>query len=258
MVTGIAMHFDSLPDPRRQAGRRHYLSDMLTITICAVICGADDWGAVAEFGEAKRDFFAEHLPLPHGIPCEDTFERVFARLDPEAFEQCFAGWMQALAETHDAELIAIDGKTLRRSFDWAGDKAAIHMVSAWAAKNELVFGQVATEAKSNEITAIPRLLELLDLQGTTVTIDAEGCQKAIAGQIVEQGGDYVLALKTNHPTMHHEVSTFLDDAIAGGFRNIAGDAYEEVHADHGRIETRRVWVTFEVSWFEDRGQWAGL
>lgn len=258
MATELMEHFESLPDPRRQAGRRHYLSDIVTITICAVVCGADEWSAIAEFGEAKQDWFEEFLALPHGIPSPDTFERVFARLDPEAFERCFASWMQALAEDCEADLVALDGKTLRRSFDRANNKAAIHMVSAWSTANELVFGQIATDAKSNEITAIPRLLALLDLRGSTVTIDAEGCQKDIARQIIEQGGDYVLALKANHPTMHEEVRTFLDHAIDHRFGEVAGDACEHVEGDHGRIETRRVWVTPEVGWFADRQQWAGL
>ena len=258
MANSILEHFAEMPDPRRQAGRRHYLSDILAIAICAVVCGADEFSAMAEFGRAKRRWFKKYLRLPHGIAAADTFERLFARLDPEAFERCFLSWVKALAGSTDGELIAIDGKTLRRSFDRADKKAAIHMVSAWAQANQLCFGQLATEAKSNEITAIPRLLELLDLQGTTVTIDAEGCQKQIAAKIMDRGGDYVLALKGNQPTMHDEVKLLFDDAITGGFGELSYDFHEETEGDHGRIETRRCWVTSEVGWFEDRGAWAGL
>lgn len=258
MATRIMEHFGDLPDPGRQAGRRHFLSDMLPIAICAVICGADEFSATAEFGRAKRKWFKKFLRLPHGIPSADTFERVFARLDPEAFERCFVSWIQALAGSSNGELIAIDGKSLRGSLDRAGKKAAIHMVSAWASGNRLCFGQLATEGKSNEIAAIPRLFELLDLTGATVTIDAEGCQKEIARQIDERGGDYVLALKGNQPTMRDEVKLLFDDAIANGFGDLSYDFYEQTEGDHGRIETRRVWVTPEVDWFEDRAQWKGL
>ena len=258
MAERLVNHFAELEDPRDQRGLRHLLPEMMVIAVCAVICNAEDWKSVAAFGRAKQAWFETFLRLPHGIPSRSTFERVFAVLSPEALERCFADWFQTLAQANDGQLVAIDGKTLRRSFDRASDKAAIHMISAWAVENELVFGQIATQAKSNEITAIPRLLDLLDLKGTTVSIDAEGCQKNIAGQIVEQGGEYVLALKANHPTMHEEVSTFLDEAIARDFRDVVGDTCEHVDGDHGRVETRRVWVTSEVDWFEDRRQWAGL
>ncbi len=205
MAAGIIEHFGSLPDPRQSRGRRHLLSDIVTITICAVICGADDTNAIAEFGEAKEQWFKSFLRLPHGIPSHDTFARVFSALEPEACENCFRSWVNALAASSKGGPIAIDGKTLRRSFDRAHGKAAIHMVSAWATANELCFAQLAIEAKSNEITAIPKLLELLDLKGATVTSDAMGCNKEIARQITDQSGDYVLALKANQGTLHDEV-----------------------------------------------------
>lgn len=251
-------HFVDLPEPRDSRGLRHRLGDLLAIAICAVICGANDWEEVALFGEAKVKFFSSFLELAHGVPSHDTFGRVFAVLDPEALESCFASWMQALARSSGGQLIAIDGKTLRRSFDRAAGKAAIHMVSAWAAENELVFGQLATEAKSNEITAIPKLLELLDLQGATVTIDAEGCQKTIARKVRDRGGDYVLAVKANQPTLHEEIRLLLDDAIARGGKGTALAFHQCTEGDHGRIEIRRCWVTPQVSWFEDRDHWAGL
>ena len=254
----IMDHFADLPDPRDARGLRHRLSDMLAIAICAVICGADDWEEVALFGEAKARFFGSFLELSHGVPSHDTFGRVFAALDPEALESCLASWMRALGQSSAGQLIAIDGKTLRRSFDRAAGKAAIHMVSAWAAENELVLGQLVTDAKSNEVTAIPKLLELLDLRGATVTLDAEGCQKEIARTIHEGQGDYVLALKANQPTLYEEVRLFLDDAIATGGKGVALAFHQSTEGDHGRIETRRCWVTPDVDWFEDRAQWKGL
>lgn len=258
MAPTILQHFADLPDPRGEQGRQHLLGDILIIAICAVICGADEWTEVAQFGEAKAKWFKTFLRLPHGIPSHDTFGRGFGALDPVALERCFVSWIKALATASKGELIAIDSKTLRHSFDRANSKTAIHMVSAWSSANHMVFGQVATAAKSNEITAIPKLMELLDLKDATVTIDAMGCQKEIAGQIIEQGGDYVLALKSNHPTFHDEVKLFLDDAIAKDFKGIDHDTFRSVDGGHGRIETRRVWVTPEVEWFEDRGDWAGL
>jgi len=258
MVATILEHFSKLEDPRGREGRQHLLSDLVAIVICAVICGADEWTEIEAFGKAKEAFFRKVLALPHGIPSHDTFGRVFSALRPEALERCFSSWTEALAERSGGRLIAIDGKTLRRSFDRAASKAAIHMVSAWSADNALVFGQLACEAKSNEITAIPQLLELLDLDGATVTIDAEGCQKEIAARIVAGGGDYVLALKANQPTMHEEVKLLFDESIAKGFGEMAHDCFEETEGDHGRIETRRCWVTPEVDWFEDRPQWKGL
>jgi len=258
MATRIMEYFADLPDPRRQAGRRHFLGDILAIAICAVICGADEFSAIAEFGRAKVKWFKKSLRLPHGIPSEDTFRRVFTALKPEAFERCFMAWVKALAGSSKGGQIAIDGKSLRGSFDRAGNKAAIHMVSAWASANELCFGQLATDAKSNEITTIPKLLELLDLNGATVTIDAMGCQTRIANQIIDMGGEYVLALKGNQGTLHEEVKLFLDDAIGNDFKGIEHGFDEQTDGDHGRIEVRRTWSTSSVAWFEDRAQWAGL
>jgi len=257
MGTSIRTHFEKLEDPRDRRGRRHLLSDMFVIALCAVICGADNWKAVSTFGKAKRKWFKSFLELPHGIPSHYTFDRVFARLNPESLEQCFAEWMRALSRTGN-RLIAIDGKTLRRSFDGANSKAAIHMVSAWASANSVCLGQLATDAKSNEITAIPKLLELLDLVGATVTIDAMGCQKDIAAKIVARGGDYVLAVKDNQPTLHEEIKLFLDDQIAVPSKAFTIHAHEETDGGHGRIEIRRAWVTPNVEWFENLRDWPGL
>ena len=187
--------FDDLEDPRMERTRLHSLGDILFITLCAVLCGANGWIEVQVYGEAQRSWLKTVLLLPNGIPSHDTFGRVFGLLDPEAFERCFQRWMADLAEASKGRLIAIDGKTLRHSFNKADNRAAIHMVSAWCETNRLVLGQLATEEKRNEITAIPRLLKMLDLRGAVVTIDAMGCQKAIAKEIVNQGADYILQVK---------------------------------------------------------------
>ncbi len=258
MAPSIMEHFTDLPDPRGEQGRRHLLGDILDIAICAVVCGAEDWTEVASFGVAKAKWFKTFLRLPYGIPSHDTFGRVFGVLDPAALERCFLSWINALSKATKGQLIAIDGKTIRRSFDRGNKKAAIHMVSAWASANQLCFGQLATQAKSNEITAIPKLLELLDLEGATVTIDAMGCQKQIAAQIIGQGGEYVLALKGNQGTLHEEVKLFLDEAIATSFKGIDHDFHQRTDSGHGRIETRYAWSTSEVAWYEDLGQWPGL
>lgn len=258
MVESIRRYFADLPDPRHKLGCRHRLDAMVIIAILAVICGADDWVAVARFGRSKRKWLKTVLELPHGIASHDTFDRVFAAIRPESFERCFLRWIKALAEVAGKGLIAIDGKTLRHSFDRASSQAAIHMISAWSSANGLVFGQIATEAKSNEITAIPKLLELLDITGAVISIDAMGCQKEIAAKIVENKADYVFSLKGNQGTLHDEVSWWLDQAIAGKMRDAELDHYRQVNKGHGRIETRQVWSTRQVDWFADRGQWAGL
>lgn len=259
----ITEHF-KLNDPRVVGRTHHLLHDILVIAICAVIAGADGWVAVEQFGHAKEAWFRSFLRLPHGIPSHDTFGRVFAALDPGELSKCFTSWIAALWQVFRGQVVAVDGKTLRHSFDTASGKGAIHMVSAWAAEARLVLGQVKTEEKSNEITAIPKLLELLHIAGCIVTIDAMGCQKKIAAQIVDQGADYVLGLKGNQSTMCNEVEELfvsmpLEDIAEGKARAEVGyDYHETVDGDHGRIETRRCWCTGEVDWFADREQWKGL
>jgi predicted transposase YbfD/YdcC len=242
--------FQNLPDPRAR-NVIHKLHDMIVLAVCAVICGADGWVEVELFAKGKQAWFKSFLDLPGGIPSHDTFNRLFARLQPDAFEQCFTAWTRALAG--GGKLIAIDGKSIRRSFEHGWDKSGMaHLVSAFVADNHLVFSQVAVKDKSNEITAIPRLLDLLDLHGATVTIDAIGCQRDIARRIVEGGGDYVLSLKDNQPTLHQKAKTLLDEAILLNFVDMSHGTFESKDDGHGRLETRRVWVTDEVHWIQQR------
>jgi predicted transposase YbfD/YdcC len=238
----ILTHFSVLRDPRRQ-NSLHLFHEMLVIALCALICGADSWVGVEAFGRAKEVWLRTFLTLPGGIPSHDTFTRLFRRIDPEQFARCFAQWSAGLSEATAGQLIPIDGKCLRHSFDRAAAKAAIHMVSAWASANEVVLASLAVDEKSNEITAIPKLLKLLDIKGCIVTIDAMGCQRGIAEQIIEQGGDYILALKGNQGTLHQEVEQLFADAIATDFDGEEHDRYEQSNKGHGREERRVVWST---------------
>ncbi len=260
-TTTIHTYFATLHDPRVERTKAHPLLDIITIALCGVICGADTWVDIEEFGKAKQDWLRTFLALPNGIPSHDTFGRVFAALDAEQFQQCFLAWVQAISDLTQGELIAIDGKTLRRSHDRGSGKAAIHMVSAWAARNRLVMGQRKVDAKSNEITAIPELLKVLDLHGCTVTIDALGCQTAIAEQIIAHGADYVLALKDNQEHLHTDVHDTFRYAQAAGFHGIAHDTYRTVDGAHGRLETRQYWTITDpdcLAYFDPTGARQGL
>jgi predicted transposase YbfD/YdcC len=240
--TSSTRHFGTLTDPRVDRTKVHRLGDLVTIALCAVLCGANDWVAVETFGHAKESWLRTFLALPGGIPSHDTFGRVFARLDPGEFQRCFIAWVQAVAPATAGEVVAVDGKTLRRSHDRTHSKAALHLVSAWATQRGLVLGQEATRAKSNEITAIPLLLRLLALEGCVVTIDAMGCQTAIAAQIRAQQADYVLALKDNHPKLHAAVGAAFADARAaapGDWTPAEQAVARTVGKDHGRVERRR-------------------
>jgi predicted transposase YbfD/YdcC len=256
--TSIAAHFRRVPDPRVRRTRRHALDAILVITLCAVICGADDWVAIARFGRAKRKWFRGLVTLPRGIPSHDTFGRVFAALDPEAFKAAFLAWVQTVAALLPGEVIAVDGKTLRRTFDTAADQAAIHMVSAWATAQGLCLGQVKTDTKSNEITAIPKHLDVLALTGRVVTIDAICCQTAIARRLHAKDADYVLSLKGNQTRLHDDIRTFFADATSRAFRDLPHTTAETVDGGHGRIEVRRAWATDDLAWLADRRRWPGL
>jgi len=255
---GLLRAFAQLKDPRVNRTRLHSLGDIMAIAICAIICGADGWEQVAKFGRCKVKWFRTFLELPHGIPSHDTFGRVFAALDPAAFEECFMKWVNALAAASAGRLIAIDGETIRRSLDAANGKAAIHMVNAWCQANHMVLGQLATDAKSNEITAIPELMKLLDLKDAVVTIDAAGCQKKIAQQIVEQGGHYILQLKGNQGGLHDETVMLFDQCLTDDCHGIAYSTATTIDKGHGRIEERRIWATSEVNWFAEKGKWKNL
>jgi predicted transposase YbfD/YdcC len=249
----ISDFFSDLTEPR-ESNKRHKLIDVIAIALCAVICGADTWEEIEEFGRAKAEWFETFLELPHGIPAHDTFARIFASMDPKEFQQAFLGWVDSI-QSITKGIIAVDGKTLRRSYK--KDKSPIHMVSAWALEGRMVLGQVKTKEKSNEITAIPELLTLLELEGCIVTIDAIGCQKTIAGKIIEKGADYVLGLKGNQSALHEEVEFFFQDCLASDFKGIAYDYHETIDGDHGRIETRRYW-TARADWLPEREEWENL
>jgi predicted transposase YbfD/YdcC len=260
-TVSISDHFADLEDPRIDRTKLHKLFDIIIIAICAVICGADSWVEIEEFGKAKMDWFRTFLELPNGIPSHDTFGRVFAVLDPDQFRRGFVSWIQAISRITDGEIVAFDGKTLRRSHDNSLGKAAIHMVSAWASTNRLVLGQLKVDEKSNEITAIPELLRLLALKGCIVTIDAMGCQTEISQTILDQGGDYVLALKGNQGTLHRDVQDLIAYAQETNFEAIAHDFHETLEKGHGRIEVRRHWIISEpefIAYLNPDGAWAGF
>lgn len=259
--TGIGQHFGALDDPRFERGKRHRLTEVITIALCGVICGAESWVEIEHFGNAKRAWLSQFLELPHGIPSHDTFGRVFAKLDPDQFERCFLAWVQTLLEMPTGEQVAIDGKTLRRSHDRIQGRGPVHLVSAWAETERLVLGQLTTAAESNEISAIPHLLALLDLTDCTVTIDAIGCQTAIAAQIVTDGGNYVLALKANRERTHREVIQLFTLAEEVSFAGIRHDRHETLEKDHGRIERRRCTTISDpawLDWLDEAGEWPNL
>jgi predicted transposase YbfD/YdcC len=249
-MEGFAACFADLEDPRDD-NARHDLLEILVIALCTMLCGGEDCSDMALFGRAKEPFLRGFLRLGHGIPSHDTFSRVFRLLDPEQFGSCFVAFMRQFARA--SGVIALDGKTVRRSFDRASGKSPLHLVSAWAADQRLVLGQLAVDDKSNEITAVPKLLEMLMLKGTLVTADALNCQRAIAEQVVAQGGDYVLALKGNQGTLHDDVRLFLDDR-----QRLARPRHTTVEGDHGRIETRTSEVVSDITWLQEHHQWPGL
>jgi predicted transposase YbfD/YdcC len=260
LLLGIETHFAAVSDPRQYGKVDHPLINIIFITLCGVLCGADDWVAITDFAQAQEEWLAKYLDLKNGLPSHDTLGRTFAIIDREEFQQGFLSWMSSVSQLI-AGVVAIDGKQLRRSHDKGIGKEAIHMVSAWSVANGLVLGQRKVDEKSNEITAIPLLLEALDLTGCIVTIDAMGCQREIAQQIVEQAGDYVLSLKGNQGQLHQDVTAMFDYFEGIAFKEIDHDYHKTVNKGHGRLEIRECWVFEPAAWsdyFRTLDKWAGL
>jgi predicted transposase YbfD/YdcC len=262
LLPPVVAAFADLPDPRVERTKRHPLLDIVAITLCAVVAGAEGWVDIAEFGRAREAWFRTFLRLPHGIPSHDTFGRVFARLDPGALAGRIQGWATTVATLAAGEVVALDGKTARGSGTGATREGALHVVSAWATEAAVTLGQVKTPTAGNEITALPELLALLDVRGAVVTIDAIGCQTALAAQVRAQGGDYLLAVKANQPWLHARIVAALAAAEARGWRRgpqaVPHTAATTVEKDHGRLETRRVTAVPAAALLTDRAAWADL
>lgn len=252
----LTEHFQAITDPRTGPAQRHDLLSILMISVCAMLCGADSFTDIALWGRCQHEWLKTWLALPNGIPAHDTFNRVLGLIKPAEFAAGFQAWTQAVRVTVAGELIAIDGKTLRGS---RGQKhGPLHLVNVWAASNRLVLAQLAVADKSNEITAVPQLLRALELTGCIVTVDALNCQKNIAKEISEADADYVLALKANHGVLHEEVQQFLDDAQRREFAGVPHQFVETTDKEHGRLETRRYWITEAIDWLADKPQWEQL
>ncbi len=247
-----------MTDPRVDRTKEHKLIDIVTIAICGMICGADNWVAMEQYGKSKQEWLKQFLELPNGIPSHDTIARVFARLDPNEFEQCFRDWVKTIAQIVPGEVISIDGKTLKHSGSKGRGKKAIHLVNAWASEQRLVLGQTKVNDKSNEITAIPELIKVLELSGCLVTIDAMGTQTQIAQLIQDKGADYCLALKGNHQYLHERVIQLFDQAEAIDWSRVEPDFHRTISKGHGRTEIRRYWTMPVTELFFDQDQWVGL
>jgi predicted transposase YbfD/YdcC len=245
-------------EDHRHHNKLHKLIDVIIIAICGVVAGADTYDQIENFGKKRKKWLSNFLELPYGIPSHDTIGRILERINPNEFQNSFKLWVEAVTERTRGQVVAIDGKTLRRSHDRSNDKKAIHMISAWAASNQIVLGQLKTEEKSNEITAIPHLLKLLDISGCIITIDAMGTQKKIAQTIINCGADYILAVKENHKTLHDDTVLLFKDRGNSESQEIVYDEYETVDGDHGRIETRKYVMTSDIDWLQDKENWAGL
>ncbi len=244
--------FEGVPDPRTGNARRHELIEVLMISLCATLCGAESCVDMAQFGVAKEGTLRRFLRLEHGVPSHDTFSRLFRLLDPQAFHAAFQGFMEAFASAR-GEVIAIDGKSLRRSFESAASRSPLHLISAWANEEGLVLGQIKVDAGSNEIDAVPALLDLLCLEGRLVTLDAMHCQRETARRIVDAGADYLITVKTNQPRLHHDIKLWFDDPQAP-----VDDSATTVDGDHGRIETRTAEVLHDVEWLQQDHSWPGI
>ena len=254
----VTRPFTRLRDPRRRHGKRHLLIDIIVIALCAAIAGANDWQQIVTFAQQRHDWLKSFLALPNGIPSHDTFERVFDRLDPQAFLGCFQRWVETLTEALGLKQVAIDGKTMRHSGRAATQVKPLHIVSAWATEQHLTLGQVAVDEKSNEITAIPQLLALLDVHGALVTIDAMGCQKAIAKQVVAAGGDYVLAVKDNQPTLLADIRDTIAEVLDHGQDGVEYQTVDTRDKQHGREEARSYLIVTDLAKIRHRDDWVGL
>ena len=250
-VTTISQAFSKVDEPRHSSYVRHPLINIITIAICAVICGCDDFYAMEEFGKSKIKWFRKLLDLKHGIPSHDTFNDVLNRLEPKQFHDAFTRWVNTISQ-HKEKVIALDGKVMRGTLDKASGASAIHLVSAWSVENGLCLGQEKVADKSNEVTAIPVLIELLNVEGATITTDAMGCQHKIGQQITEKNADYLFGLKGNQGLLHEDVELYLQSQLQQGFQKSPHSFYKSVDGDHGRIESREVWVVDDVSWLRER------
>ena len=257
LITRMIDDIAEANDPRA-SNARHFLTDILVIALLAVMSGVDDYPGVVEFARDQLDRLQSFLRLPHGIPSVSTFRRVFGALKPAVLNEVLRRWSGNLAGPLAGKQIAIDGKTLRRSFEHAWKKSGLHVVTAWCVEENLVLAQQAVDQKSNEITAVPELLKMLDLKGTVVTVDAMNTQKEIAGQIVKGGGDYVMALKGNHSNLHNSIRLHMNELILEKFKDVPHVYHESTEAGHGRIDTRKVWATDQIDWLKGREQWKGL
>lgn len=255
---GLLSHFEGLEDPRDEKNRRHELLDILAISVCAMICGADGWSDIEDYGKAKEDWLRSFLKLPNGIPSHDTFSRVFARLNPKSFQERFLAWVNAVFSLAGKEIVALDGKSVRRSHQRKKSLGPLHLVSAWACNARLVLGQVKTADKSNEITAIPTLLDMLNIQDAIVTIDAMGCQKDIAEKIIDGGGDYVLALKGNQEGLKEEAEKTFREVDGQSFDDVRQTRHVTQGQEHGRHEIREYWAVEDFFLSPRRTAWKNL
>jgi predicted transposase YbfD/YdcC len=254
----ITEHFEELEDPRQEGKIEHKLSDIILLCISALLCGAEGWHDIEIFGQARLEWLKKYGSFANGIPVDDTIARVMSALNPKQFQSCFINWMKAASEVTEGDIVSVDGKTLRHSFDRKNSKRAIHMVSAFAKKNGVVLGQSKTEEKSNEITAIPELLDLLELKGCIVTIDAMGCQQKITKKIIDKEADYVIMVKGNQGYLSDDIISFFDICHQEEFKNVSYDFYEETDKGHGRFEIRRYWISSYLKNIRNTEKWKNL
>ena len=257
-MKSLVEHFSVIADPRQLSKIDHELVDVLILCVVGVLCGAEGWHDIEMVGHARYKWFEERGLLKKGVPVDDTIARIVSRIHPEALQSCFIGWMKVMEIETDKKIIAVDGKTLKHSFDKKKSKLAIHMVSAFAVENGVVLGQTKTAEKSNEITAIPELLKMLDIKGGIVTIDAMGCQKKIAEKIIHQEADYVLTVKDNQKKLHDDIKNFFQAAKENNFYGVNYDYHEEMNKEHGRTETRKYWISDCIDTIKNFTDWKGL